>query len=106
MSDLGFWRLAADDPDFEATDDCTVVLRYLPDEPIWVVRGDERNMKVTDPIDVYIADKLFQLTHTEAPEGVSEDDYREALAGPLTQTVGGAVISGEQVARDVLKRIG
>jgi monoamine oxidase len=30
----------------------------------------------------------------------------EALAGPLTQTVGGAVISGEQVARDVLKRIG
>jgi monoamine oxidase len=30
----------------------------------------------------------------------------EALAGPLTQTVGGAVLSGEAVAKDVLKRIG
>jgi monoamine oxidase len=30
----------------------------------------------------------------------------EALAGPLAQTVGGAVISGEQVARDVLNKIG
>ena len=25
----------AADPDFVATDDCTVVLRYLPEEPIW-----------------------------------------------------------------------
>ena len=64
-----------------ATDDCTVVLRYLPDVPIWVVRGDERNMKVTDPIDVYLADKLFQLAHTEPPERGTEDDYRAALAG-------------------------
>ena len=39
-----------------------MVLRYLPDVPIWVVQGDERNMKVTEPIDVYLADKLFQLT--------------------------------------------
>lgn len=30
----------------------------------------------------------------------------EALAGPLTQTVGGAVLSGEAVAKDVLKQIG
>ena len=50
-----------------ATDDCTVVLRYLPDVPIEVVRGDERNMKVTEPIDVYLADKLFQLAATPTP---------------------------------------
>ena len=56
----------AQDPDFAATDDCTVVLRYLPDVPIWVVAGEERNMKVTDPIDVYLADKLFQLTSSDA----------------------------------------
>ena len=53
---------AAQDPGFTATDDCTVVLRYLPEVPIAVVPGHERNMKVTEPIDVYIADKLFQLT--------------------------------------------
>ena len=59
--------LAGQDPDFVATDDCTVVLRYLPDAPIWVVHGDERNMKVTEPIDVYLADKLFQLTSSDVP---------------------------------------
>ena len=58
---------AAADPDFRATDDCTVVLRYLPDVPIAVVPGHERNMKVTEPIDVYIADKLFQLTSADHP---------------------------------------
>ncbi len=53
---------AAQDPNFTATDDCTVVFRYLPEVPIAVVAGHERNMKVTEPIDVYIADRLFQLT--------------------------------------------
>jgi 2-C-methyl-D-erythritol 4-phosphate cytidylyltransferase len=50
------YELAWKDPDFTATDDCTVVLRYLPEVPIAVVAGHERNMKVTEPIDVYIAD--------------------------------------------------
>ncbi|RYZ29096.1 MAG: 2-C-methyl-D-erythritol 4-phosphate cytidylyltransferase, partial [Propionibacteriaceae bacterium] len=59
---------AALDPDFSATDDCTVVLRYLPEVPVAVVPGHERNMKVTEPIDVYIADKLFQLTSVDVPE--------------------------------------
>jgi len=76
-----------------------VVLRYLPDEPIWVVRGDERNMKVTDPIDVYLADKLFQLTHTEAPEGISEEDYRAALTGRTVVVFGGSYGIGADVCR-------
>jgi ribitol-5-phosphate 2-dehydrogenase (NADP+) / D-ribitol-5-phosphate cytidylyltransferase len=59
------YQKAAQDADFTATDDCTVVLRYLPEVPIAVVRGDERNMKVTEPIDVYIADKLFHLTSAD-----------------------------------------
>ena len=43
------YELAAQDPNFTATDDCTVVLRYLPEVPIAVVPGHERNMKVTEP---------------------------------------------------------
>ena len=74
------YALADQDPAFEATDDCTVVLRYLPDEPIWVVRGDERNMKVTDPIDVYIADKLFQLTSSAGQES-HPDGSLEGIQG-------------------------
>ena len=59
------YQKAAQDANFTATDDCTVVLRYLPEVPIAVVPGDERNMKVTEPIDVYIADKLFLLTSAD-----------------------------------------
>ena len=55
------YELAWQDPDFTATDDCTVVLRYLPDVPIAVVPGHERNMKVTEPIDVHLAEKLLEL---------------------------------------------
>ena len=50
---------SAGDPGFTATDDCSVVLRYLPDEPIWVVAGDERNLKVTTPIDLALAESLL-----------------------------------------------
>lgn len=55
------YEIAADDPNFKATDDCGVVFTYLPDVPILVVDGTPENMKVTEPIDVHIADKLFQL---------------------------------------------
>ena len=73
------YEIAGQDENFVATDDCTVVLRYLPDVPITVVAGEERNMKVTDPIDVYIADKLFQLTSRHRPPKWTDDEYREAL---------------------------
>jgi 2-C-methyl-D-erythritol 4-phosphate cytidylyltransferase len=73
------YELAAQDPAFEATDDCTVVLRYAPEVPIGVVRGEERNMKVTEPIDVYLADKLFQLDNHEAPRPRTDAEYRTAL---------------------------
>jgi 2-C-methyl-D-erythritol 4-phosphate cytidylyltransferase len=53
------------DPHFQATDDCTVVLRYSPGTPIAVVEGSDENMKITAPIDVFIADKLFQLMSSE-----------------------------------------
>jgi 2-C-methyl-D-erythritol 4-phosphate cytidylyltransferase len=90
---------ARQDPAFEATDDCTVVLRYLPDVPIWVVPGDERNMKVTEPIDVYLADKLFQLTSRD-PLGEPRDEagYREALAGRTLVVFGGSYGIGADIA--------
>lgn len=89
---------AGRDPDFVATDDCTVVLRYLPEVPIYVVHGDERNMKVTEPIDVYLADKLFQLADSDAPAAVSEEDYRAALDGKTMVVFGGSYGIGSDIA--------
>lgn len=55
------YEKAREDPSFTATDDCGVVFTYLPEVPIYVVEGTAQNMKVTDPIDVHIADKVFQM---------------------------------------------
>ena len=89
---------AADDPDFVATDDCTVVLRYLPEEPIVVVHGDERNMKVTEPIDVYLADKLFQLTSNDLPAPGTREEYHRALTGKTMVVFGGSYGIGADIA--------
>ena len=52
-------ELAAADPAFTPTDDCGVVLRYLPDVPVHIVTGSERNIKVTYPADLAIAEALL-----------------------------------------------
>lgn len=92
------YEIAAGDPDFEATDDCTVVLRYLPEAPIVVVPGDERNMKVTEPIDVYLADKLFQLQSAELPPRLSDEELRDRMAGKTLVVFGGSYGIGADIA--------
>ncbi|WP_354642677.1 bifunctional cytidylyltransferase/SDR family oxidoreductase [Kitasatospora camelliae] len=92
------YALAAGDPGFVATDDCTVVLRYLPDTPIHVVAGEERNMKVTQPIDIHIADKLFQLSTSTLAEPIHPEDYREYLTGKTLVVLGGSYGIGADIA--------
>lgn len=59
------YELALQDENFKATDDCGVVKKYLPEENIYVVNGEEVNMKLTYPEDTYLLDKLFQLRSVE-----------------------------------------
>ncbi|WP_249224838.1 bifunctional cytidylyltransferase/SDR family oxidoreductase [Nocardioides alcanivorans] len=99
------YERAMADPDFVATDDCSVVLKYLPEVPITVVHGDERNMKVTEPIDVYLADKLFQLTVQDQPEGHSDEEYAAALSGRTMVVFGGSYGIGGDIA-DLAERCG
>jgi 2-C-methyl-D-erythritol 4-phosphate cytidylyltransferase len=88
---------AWEDPDFEATDDCSVVLRYTPDVPIHVVAGEEQNMKVTQPVDIFIADKLFQLATSATPDH-TEQDYTRELSGKTVVVFGGSYGIGAGVA--------
>ncbi len=46
------YRRAMTDPKFQATDDCGVVLQYMPDVSICVVEGDVANKKITTPKDI------------------------------------------------------
>ncbi|MCU1569968.1 MAG: family NAD(P)-dependent oxidoreductase [Naasia sp.] len=83
------YEKASADPGFTATDDCTVVLRYAPNVPIAVVPGSDENMKITEAIDVFIADKLFQLK-TADPAGYSAEAREEALEAKTLVVFGGS----------------
>jgi 2-C-methyl-D-erythritol 4-phosphate cytidylyltransferase len=63
------YQLADADPAFAAfpaTDDCGVVLRYLPDVPVAAVSGSERNLKITYAADLTVAAALLAADDTEA----------------------------------------
>jgi 2-C-methyl-D-erythritol 4-phosphate cytidylyltransferase len=65
-------ELARADPDFTPTDDCGVVLRYLPEVPIRVVAGSEHNIKITYPRDLAIAEVLLRAAQAaQEADGVS-----------------------------------
>ena len=63
------YELAMADPTLVATDDCGVVLRYLPEEDVRIVPGEESNIKVTNPGDVEIAETLLRRMRAQ---GASE----------------------------------
>jgi 2-C-methyl-D-erythritol 4-phosphate cytidylyltransferase len=54
------YAAAATDPEFVATDDCSVVHRYLPDVPVAVVDGDESLLKVTSRLDLVVVEELLR----------------------------------------------
>ena len=76
-----------------------MVLRYLPEVSIAVVAGHERNMKVTEPIDVYIADKLFQLTSADRPAPLTDEQYHARLDGRTVVIFGGSYGIGGDIAQ-------
>lgn len=64
------YKKALADEHFVSTDDCGTVIKYLPEVPIYVVNGEESNMKLTYKEDTYLMDKLFQLRGTSVHDGV------------------------------------
>ena len=52
--------LAIKDNFRKVTDDCGLIVHYNLAK-VFVVKGEEGNIKITTPLDIYIADKLFQL---------------------------------------------
>lgn len=90
------YEIARTLPDLHVTDDCGVVLRCLPEVPIHVVRGDEQNMKVTYPVDLFLIDKLFQLASHEVPPRTAEQ--AGSLAGRTVVVLGGSYGIGADIA--------
>ncbi|PRI10326.1 bifunctional cytidylyltransferase/SDR family oxidoreductase [Leucobacter massiliensis] len=88
------YEIASGDPDFSATDDCGVVFSYLPEVPIKVVAGSGANMKVTEQIDLHIADKIFQLQSASADQ---LDHELGALEGSVVIVFGASYGIGESI---------
>jgi 2-C-methyl-D-erythritol 4-phosphate cytidylyltransferase len=62
-------------------------------------------MKVTQPVDVFIADKLFQLASQTAPDQADEAAYRELLEGKTLVVFGGSYGIGADIA-ELAKKFG
>jgi 2-C-methyl-D-erythritol 4-phosphate cytidylyltransferase len=81
-------ELALADPafaDLTATDDCGVILRYLPDVPVAVVPGSERNIKITYPGDLSIAEVLLSAGDSGTSDsGTSDSPATGEPAPPIS----------------------
>lgn len=90
------YEIALKDPDLKVTDDCGVVVKYLPEVPVYVVRGEESNMKLTYKEDTYLLDKYFQLRKSELNEVSLQEDL---LKDKVAVVFGGSYGIGEHIAR-------
>lgn len=81
--------------DLSATDDCSLVLRYVPEARMLAVAGDEINMKITTRIDMVMADRMLQMSVlVPGPEPTATS----TLAGARVLVVGGTNGIGRAIA--------
>lgn len=95
------YKRAFKDSDFKVTDDCGVVVKYMPEVPVHLVEGEESNMKLTYKEDTFLLDKLFQLRGSQAPETLD----RTKLQGRVAVVFGGSYGIGKDVV-DELRQAG
>ncbi len=91
------YELALQDPEFKATDDCGVVKRYLPEEKIYVVQGEQFNMKLTYKEDIFLIDKLFQLKSALDKGHTLSESAVKHLKGKVLVVFGGSYGIGKEI---------
>lgn len=90
---------ALNDPAFVTTDDCGVVVKYLPEIRVGVVQGEESNMKLTYPEDFYLIEKLFQLKTTDFVHYTLTDVEQTNLNGKVIAIFGASSGIGADLMR-------
>ena len=73
------YSLAESESNLSFTDDCSLVLHYFPDTNVYIVPGEESNIKITSPIDLFIAERLFQIERTPFEPDISRDTLRNKV---------------------------
>lgn len=79
-----------------ASDDCQLVLGLK--HPVAIIAGEETNIKITTPVDIYLADQLLRILKKE-PKETSTD-----LSNKTFAVVGGSKGIGKEVVLLLKKR--
>jgi ribitol-5-phosphate 2-dehydrogenase (NADP+) / D-ribitol-5-phosphate cytidylyltransferase len=64
--------------DQTGTDDCSLVLRYVPSARIVAVAGDEMNLKITTGTDLVLADRMIQMRTLSPSEPLPTRSLQDA----------------------------
>lgn len=94
-------EMALNDGYVDFTDDCSLILNYNLGE-IYVLKGSEYNIKITHPIDIHLADKIFQI-HKINLDGISLDAIKEGVNGKIIVIFGGTSGIGLEICKMVEK---
>ncbi|AXB30248.1 SDR family NAD(P)-dependent oxidoreductase [Vibrio campbellii] len=78
------------------SDDCGIVMRFMPQEPIFTVKGEERNFKLTHQQDIYLADHIIQDGLHEYHQ-YSEAEIELKLNDKVIVVFGGSSGIGESI---------
>lgn len=81
------------------TDDCGVLLAHKPDARIAAVAGSERNIKITRPVDMFLAEQLLYLGQSE------RTGLERVYDNPVAVIIGDSSGLG-LVVRERLERLG
>ncbi|ELC1393416.1 2-C-methyl-D-erythritol 4-phosphate cytidylyltransferase, partial [Campylobacter coli] len=92
------YELAIRDSNFTPTDDCGIVKKYLPDEKIYVVSGELKNIKITHMQDLAMADKIFQFNNISNNDQYSYEYYNQNLQNKTIVVFGGSYGIGFDIA--------
>lgn len=76
------------------TDDCGLIVKYNLGK-VYVVMGEEKNIKITYKEDAYLADKLFQINSMELIR--QDDSFIEQLEGKVGIVFGHSSGIGEEI---------
>ncbi|HMK49956.1 MAG TPA: 2-C-methyl-D-erythritol 4-phosphate cytidylyltransferase [Thermodesulfovibrionales bacterium] len=83
-----------------STDDCSLVLKL--GYPVRAIPGEEENIKITYPLDIQIADKLFQMKSLKIHSAPTRKEL-ERLKGMVFVIIGGSSGIGKAIADELKK---
>ncbi|HVU31001.1 MAG TPA: bifunctional cytidylyltransferase/SDR family oxidoreductase [Sphingomicrobium sp.] len=92
------YERALKDPQFTTTDDCGVVVKYMPETKVFVVEGDASNLKLTFQTDLMIIDKFMQSNAGRRVNANAETLLLSGLQGRHLAIVGATSGIGQAMA--------